>query len=132
VTESARRGVDLQLRMSTELGSMAALLGEFEGAGVALLGFFGVQDVDADHFLVSDAEAAVVAASRVGATEVGRRDMLVAATQGRAGVTDVLRRLAEHGVSIDMVYATFDGELVVGIEGGDLDRAIAALDGASR
>ena len=125
-----RRGIDLRLRMSTELGSMAALLGVFDGAGVEWSGFFGVEHApDTDHFLVSDVEAAVAAASRVGALEVGRRDVLVAATHGPAEVTHVLRRLAGRGVSIDMVYLTFDGELVVGIEGDDLDRAIAALDG---
>ena len=125
----ARRMVDLQLRVASERGSMAVLLGAFDAVGVEVPGLFGVEEVDIDHFLVSDADAASAAAARVGATEVRRRDVLVAATKGRAGITDVLRRLADHGVSIDMVYATFGGELVVGIEGDDIDRAIAAVAG---
>lgn len=116
--------------MSTQLGSMAALLGAVDAAGVELLGFFGVEHApDTDHFLVPDADAAAAAAAGAGAVEVGRREVLVVATHGRAGITEVLRRLAGSGVSIDMVYTTFDGELVVGIEGDEVDRAIEALEG---
>jgi hypothetical protein len=111
---------------------MAKLLGSFEASGIELLGFFGVEvagGLDQDHFLVADADAAVESAARVGATEIARRDVLVTAAAGLGAVADVLRRIAEHGVSIDMIYRTFDGELVVGIEGDDVDRAIAAIDG---
>jgi hypothetical protein len=127
----SHRGIDVQLRISPERGSMARLLEAVDAAGVELLGFFGVEvggGLDEDHFLVEDADAMVAAASRAGAEEVGRREVLVAAARTQRAVADVLRRLADNGVSIDMIYTRFDGDVVIGIDGDDLDRAVAAVD----
>jgi hypothetical protein len=129
---TGRRAVDLQLRISPERGSMARLLAALDSAGVELLGFFGVEiegGLDQDHFLVTDADAVVAAASRAGAEEIGRREVLVAAAPTQGAIANVLRRLADNGMSIDMIYARFDGDVVIGIQGDDLDRALAAVDG---
>lgn len=124
--ESGRSVVDLRLRMSTERGSMAALFEAFDAAGVALLGCFGVEDCpDTDHFFVEDADAAAAAATHARATEVGRREVLVAPERGQRAVTELLRRLASNGVSIDMIATIADGRTVIGIHGDDLERAIA-------
>jgi hypothetical protein len=131
MTEAASRTVDLQLRMSTERGSMARLFESFDAAGVELVVLFGVEDCpDTDHFFVADADAAAAAATSAGATEVGRREVLVAATGSQRDVTALLRGLASNGVGIDMIATLSDGRVVVGIEGDDLERAIelASID----
>lgn len=121
---------DVRLRLASRPGSMAALFAAFDVGGVAIHGVcaIGEDDMDADHFLVDDPDAAVAAAAAAGATEVRRREVLVVEV-ARMGVsaTEVLRRIAAAGAGIDLFYLASNGALVLGVE--PLDAALTAVRG---
>lgn len=117
MTAFARMAIDLRLQLASRPGSMASLFAEFDAAGITVHGFcaIGEDNIDADHFLVDDADAAVAAAAHAGAVEVRRRDVLLIEA-GRAGITttEVLQRIAAAGAGIDLMYLAANGALVLG------------------
>lgn len=108
---------DLRLQLASRPGSMAALFAALDAAGINVRGVcaVGEDDMDADHFLVDDPDAAATAAATAGAAEVRRRDVLVvnAAAMG-VGAGEVLQRVAAAGAGIDLFYLASDGSLVLG------------------
>lgn len=120
MTTNVRVMTDLRLQLASRPGSMAGLFEAFEAAGVTIHGIaaIGEDDADADHFLVDDPDAAVEAAARAGASELRRRSVLVVrpgrAVEAEARIGPVLRRIADAGAGIDLLYTTSDGAVVIG------------------
>lgn len=131
MTALVRVATDLRLQLASRPGSMASLFAAFEAAGITVHGVcaIGEDDIDADHFLVDDADAAVAAAANAGAVEVRRRDVLVVAAAGAdVSATAVLQRIAAAGAGIDLFYLASDGALVLGaIPLEEARDAVAAL-----
>jgi hypothetical protein len=123
---------DLRLQLVSRPGSMASLLAAFDSHEVAVHGVLalGERDLDEDHFLVNDADAAVAAALTVGASELGRRPVLVVELD-RIGLTatGVLERVAAAGAGIDLMYMATNGALVIGAI--PHDAALIALQATS-
>jgi hypothetical protein len=117
MTAGVRVMTDLRLQLASRPGSMAAVFEALEAAGVTVHGVaaIGEDDTDADHFLVEDPDAAVGAAANAGASEVRRRPVLVV-QPGNASepIGPFLRRIADAGAGIDLLYATRDGAVVIG------------------
>jgi len=79
------------------------------------------------HVLVSDAERARRALIDAGFDILNERRVILSPVEDRPGAASaLLSRVAEHGVSIDLVYLTAEGELVLG--GDDLASIQRALD----
>lgn len=121
-------GVDLTLRLPDRPGSMAELCERLTRARVAIDGICGAieMDVDIDHLLVRDADAARSVIETAGGEVRRARNVLVIHDAHRletlAGLT---RRVAEAGVSIDLIYLGTDGRLVLGVD--DIKAARSAL-----
>jgi hypothetical protein len=79
------------------------------------------------HVLVDDAAAARDALASAGIEVGSESDVLVIDVENRPGsMGEVARKVAEAGVNIGLVYATFGGvRLVLGVD--DLDKARSAL-----
>ena len=79
------------------------------------------------HVLVEEAERARRALLDAGLEIQAERQVVVTAIENRPGsVSAVLRRVAEAGANIDLLYTTPDGRLVLG--GDDLPSIRYALD----
>jgi hypothetical protein len=133
VTAFVRAATDLRLQLASRPGSMASLFAAFDAAGITVHGVcaIGEDDMDADHFLVDDADAAVAAAANAGAVEVRRREvLLVAAASQGVTTTEVLQRIAAAGAGIDLMYLAATGALVLGAI--PLEDARAALTAMAR
>lgn len=133
MTHLVRVATDLRLQLASRPGAMASLFAAFESAGIIVHGVcaIGEDDIDADHFLVDDADAAVTAAAAAGAVEIRRREVLLV-DAARAGVTaaEMLHRIATAGAGIDLMYFASRGALVLGAS--PLEDARAALEGLGR
>jgi hypothetical protein len=79
------------------------------------------------HVLVDDAAATREALASAGIEVGSESDVLVIDVENRPGsMGEVARKVAEAGVNIGLVYATFGGvRLVLGVD--DLDKARSAL-----
>jgi len=71
------------------------------------------------HVLVEDAAGAREALSAAGLEVRDERDVVIASVEDRPGTGGaLLRRIADAGANVDLVYLTMDGRLV--ISGGDV------------
>jgi hypothetical protein len=78
------------------------------------------------HVLVEDAAAARQALEQVGHEVRSERPVLVVDVEDRPGALgEVLRRIANAGVNVDLAYLATNTRLVIGAD--DLDKASAAL-----
>ncbi len=79
------------------------------------------------HVLVSDAEGARRALIDAGLEILDERQVVVTSVENRpGGAAAVLRRVAEAGVNVDLLYGTVDGRLVLG--GNDFPALRRAID----
>jgi hypothetical protein len=103
----------------------AAALGQATGkAGINLDGFCGFpcQGEGVIQILVEDAAGARDAIEQAGLEVRDERQVLVADIENRPGYFgEQMQRCADAGVNVDLVYATFDGRVVIGAD--DLERA---------
>ncbi len=85
------------------------------------------------HVLVEDAERARQALERAGLEVRDERDVVVTRIEDRPGAGgELLRRIADAGINVDLVYLTVDGQAVIGAD--DVERArelIGAGSGAT-
>ena len=78
------------------------------------------------HVLVKDAERATRALIDAGFDILAQRHVLAVPVENRAGAAArLLRRVADADVSVDLLYTTLDGRLVLG--GDDLPRLRKAI-----
>jgi hypothetical protein len=118
---------DLSIGLANRPGSLAAACDALGHAGVNIEAACGVV-VDGRpelHVLVEDAERAVRALIDAGFDILARRQVLALPIENRPGAAaTLLRRVTDADVSLDLLYTTLDGRVVLGA--GDL----AALRGA--
>jgi hypothetical protein len=119
---------DLTLRLENRPGTLADL-GEATGrAGINIEGMSGDnRQGETLHILVEDPAAARDALSGAGIEVTDEREVLVVEVEDRPGTLgEVARKLADAGVNVDLVYATFGStRAVLGVD--DPDKARAAL-----
>lgn len=78
------------------------------------------------HVLVEDASAARDALTAAGLEVRDERDVVVTSVEDRPGAGGaLLRRVAEAGANVDLIYLTTDGRLV--LSGGDVPAIQRAL-----
>jgi len=114
-----RYGYDLTVRLEDKLGTLAALGEALGAAGVNIDGICGVTS-DGEgllHLLVEDPEIARRTLEENGFDlEVERQVLLVDIINRPGELGGIARRLAEAGLSIDLLYLTASMDLVIGVE----------------
>lgn len=120
--------VDLQVRLLTRPGTLALAADALGRAGVNIDGALGLEVAGEGvlHVLVADAERARRALLSADIEIVAERAVTVVAVENRPGSgAALLRRVAEAGVNVNLLYTTLDGRLVLG--GDDPHRLREAL-----
>jgi hypothetical protein len=124
--------IDLTVALVDAPGSLATASGALGRAGVDIDGACGYvcDGQGMYHVLVRDLERARRALMNGGfIIEDERRVVVVPVVHEPGAGAAVLRRVADAGVNVDLLYMTLDGELVLG--GDDvagIDRAVKAID----
>jgi hypothetical protein len=119
---------DLMIGMAHHPGTLAAACDALGHAGVNIEGAFGtvIAGHPELHVLVADAEHATRALIDASFDILAQRQVLAIPVENRPGAgAALLRRIADAGVSIDLMYTTLDGRLVLG--SGDLAGLRAAV-----
>ena len=120
---------DLTIALSDQPGSLATASDALGRAGVNIDGACGyVCDAQGVyHVLVPDAELGRRALLNNGFTVEDERRVAAVPVENRPGAAaELLRRVADAGVNVDLLYMTLDGKLVLG--GSDvagIERALA-------
>ena len=121
---------DLTIILTNKPGTLADAFEALGKAGINSAGTCGFPAGDEGvlHVLVEDAAAATKAIEGAGLEVRDERDVvLVGPLPAQPGTgAAVLRRIANQGVNVDLLYITEDGRVVLG--GGD----VPALDRAAR
>ena len=126
---------DLEVSLFDRPGTLAAASGALGRAGVNIEGqcAFVCDGRGVYHILVANAELARRALIDSGVLILSERRVVQHAIEHRPGAASAaLSRVAEHGVSIDLVYLSARGELVLG--GDDpaaIQRALGEDSGAA-
>jgi hypothetical protein len=119
---------DLLIGLVHEPGSLAAACDALGHAGVNIEAAAGVV-VDGRprlHILVADAAHATRALIDADFEILAERQVLALSIENRPGAAaTLLRRVQEAGVSLELLYTTLDGRLVLGAE--DLAKLRAAV-----
>lgn len=108
---------DLTVGLANVPGTLAQASDALGRAGVNIEGACGYVCGGAGvfHVLVADAEAARRALIDANFEIQAERQVVLAPVDNRPGAAAaVLRRIADAGVNVDLVYLTVDGRLVVG------------------
>jgi hypothetical protein len=119
---------DLTIGLANQPGSLAAACEALGHAGVNIEAACGVVVADQTelHVLIADAERATRTLIDAGFVILGQRQVVVAAVENRpGGASRLLRRVTDAGVSLDLLYTTLDGRVVLG--SADLPGLRAAL-----
>ncbi len=118
---------DLTIRLANRPGTLAAASDVLGRSGINIEGACGYLCGDAGeyHVLVSEPGRAGRALIDAGFEVITERRVAVRPTENRPGAAAaLLRRIAEAGVNVDLLYGTVDGRIVVG--GDD----VPAIEGA--
>jgi hypothetical protein len=108
---------DLTIGLANRAGTLASACEALGHAGINIEGAAGsvVDDHPQFHVLVSDASRATRALIDHGFDILAQRQVLVVPVENRPGEGGrLLRRAADAGVNLDLVYTTLDGRLVLG------------------
>lgn len=108
---------DLTIGLAHRPGTLAMACDVLGHAGVNIEAAVGLvlDDRPIFHVLVGDAERAVRALIDAGFEILGQRQVLAMPVENRPGAAAVLlRRVADAGVSLDLLYTTLDGRVVLG------------------
>lgn len=119
---------DLMVGLVNRPGSLLRASAALGTAGVNIEGACGFvcEGQGVFHVLVEDAERARRALIDAGLEIQAERRVVVTAIENRPGsAAEVLHRVADAAVSVDLLYATADGRLVLG--GDDVPAIAAAL-----
>ncbi len=119
---------DLMVGLVNRPGSLLRASAALGSAGVNIEGACGFvcDGQGVFHVLVEDVERARRALIDAGLEIQVERRVVVTAIENRPGsAAEVLRRVVDAGVSIDLLYATADGRLVLG--GDDVPAIEVAL-----
>jgi hypothetical protein len=120
--------IDLTISLADRPGTLAAACDALGRAGVNIQGASGIpcEGEGILHVLVGDAERARRALIDAGFTIVDERRVAVVPVVDRPGAAAaLLRRVADAGLNVDLLYLSVDGRLVLG--GPDIPGILAAL-----
>lgn len=121
---------DLTVNLENKPGTVAQAAEALGNAGINIEGGFGMAMGDKGelHLLVADADAARTALEAAGVECGGDRDVEVVSLIDEPGeLGRHLRRLADAGVNLDMVYTATNTRLVLG--SADMDSLRRAMHG---
>jgi hypothetical protein len=119
---------DLTIELEDRPGTLAEVLEALGGAGINVEGGcgFAVGDRGVLHVLLEDASAAREPIQRAGARLTGEREVLVKQVEDRPGTAgQVLRKIADAGINVNLVYFASGTRLVIGP--ADVEAARSAL-----
>lgn len=119
---------DLTVILVNKPGTLADATQALGRAGINIEGIAGSGDSGEGilHMLVTDGPTAADVLRGAGHTVPKAREVLLHPVDDEPGAGGaILRRIADAGVNVDLVYLTTKGDLVIGAN--DLDRARAAL-----
>jgi hypothetical protein len=108
---------DLTIGLAHRPGTLAMACDVLGHAGVNIEAAMGLvlDDEPVLHVLVADAERAMRTLIDAGFEILDQRQVLAVPIENRPGAAAVLlRRVADAGVSLDLLYTTLDGRLVLG------------------
>lgn len=108
---------DLALCLPTRPGTLLQVAEALGHAGVNIDGACGLESGDSAvlHIIVSNAELARRILLNADVEICGDQQVLVLEVENRPGsAAAVLRRVADAGVSVNLIYTTLDGRLVLG------------------
>ncbi len=124
---------DFALCLPTRPGTLVQVAEALGHAGINIDGACGVESGDAAvlHVIVSDAELARRTLLNAGVEICGETSVSILDVENRPGsAASVLRRVADAGVNLELLYTTLDGRLVLGSdEPARLRDALAASAG---
>jgi hypothetical protein len=119
---------DIMIGLIDRPGTLAQASDVLGRAGVNIEGACGYvcEGVGTYHVLVADAEHARRALMDAGFEILAERRVVLALVEDRPGAAAaVLRRVADAGLNVDLLYLTVDGRLVLsGDDVGAIQRAI--------
>jgi hypothetical protein len=110
---------DLMIGMAHHPGTLAAACEALGHAGVNIEGAFGTVTEGRPelHALVADSAHATRALIDASFDILAQRQVLAIPVENRPGAgAALLRRITDAGVSLDLMYTTLDGRLVLGSE----------------
>ncbi len=110
---------DLTIGLAHQAGTLAAACEALGSAGINIEAMSGavVDNHPRFHVLVADAGQATRALIDHGFEILGQRQVLAIPVDNRPGEGGrLLRRAADAGVNLDLVYTTLDGGLVLGAD----------------
>ena len=119
---------DLTVTLVNRPGTLADALEATGRSGINVLGACGFPAGNEGilHVLVDDAAGARRALEEGGLEVREERDVVVAPVEDRpGGGGEVLRRIADAGANVDLVYLTTDGRMV--LSGGDVEAIRRAM-----
>jgi hypothetical protein len=119
---------DLTVRLEDRPGVLASACEALGATGVNIDGICAYPAGTAGqvHLLVEDAVAARRALMDAGHEVVAERDVIVTAVEDRPGAAgELLRKIANAGVNLELVYLAAGTRLVIGAD--DLEKARAAM-----
>lgn len=108
---------DLTIGLANRPGTLAAACDALGRAGVNIEGAAGLvlDDRPVLHVLVADAELAVHSLIDAGFEILDRRQVVAVPIENAPGTAaTLLRRLADAGTNLELVYTTLDGRVVLG------------------
>ncbi len=119
---------DLTVILANRPGTLADLGEALGGAGINLDAMCGFpcEGKGVIHILVEDAGGARSALEAVGLTVESERDVFLFDAEDRPGMLgETMRKLANAGVNVDLLYKATQTMLVIGAD--DLEKAQATL-----
>jgi hypothetical protein len=106
---------DLTVNLENKPGQLAQLGETLGNAGINIEGVCGIADGGGVHILVPDAQMAPEALADAGIDCGGERDVEVISIVDQPGeMGRHLRRIADAGVNVDLVYLATSNRLVLG------------------
>ena len=119
---------DLTVILENRPGTLADLGEALGGAGINLDAMCGFpcEGKGVIHILVEDAGGARSALEAAGLAVESERDVLLFDSEDRPGMLgETMRKLANAGVNVDLLYKATQSKLVIGAD--DLEKAKATL-----
>jgi hypothetical protein len=121
---------DLALRLAHRPGALAEMGEALGRAGVSIEGggAFATGDGGLAHFLVGDAGGARRALAAAGIEVIADREVLVQRLdQARPGqLGEICRRMAEAGVSIEVLYSDHQNRLILVVDDLEAGRRVSS------
>jgi hypothetical protein len=109
--------IDIEVRLPSRPGTLLGAAEALGHAGVNIEGACGYEagDWGTMHLLVLEAETARRSLLNANVEILAERPVVMVDIENRPGSgAAILRRVAEAGVNVDLLYTTLDGRLVLG------------------